>query len=362
MLTQANFSYTELFSVLRCKSLIPFFHVKEMFIYRPYLLSNTTCLFMVPIISYYVSEINISQVYFKHIHTYDNVVCTDLFYNGNYGHFLFDIICSILLFPRDVVWKSKIVLNRSSRRFRIYGDILKCIGLNKSSAHFLTRKSCVYGHNIYFISGVKNCSYNSDTAYILRKKLYSYYSIKPEKSRYLIHWRKGKHRRISNIFKVSNFIQSTFPLLKWEFTDLKNALETVVKLFSTTKLYFTGAGSSVVNAIFMPDGSGVVLYVADYPDYQNNVWLQATRKWTIYFRFHNTRHKYDRIYFTDYHLELLNYSIKAVLNAIERNAWGDVECQTLPLDTCEAELEAAYNIAKERIGDAKLNNISFFDE
>lgn len=143
---------------------------------------------------------------------------------------------------------------------------------------------------------------------------------------------------------------------------MKNALETVVKLFSTTKLYFTGAGSSVVNAIFMPDGSGVVLYVADYPDYQNNVWLQATRKWTIYFRFHNTRHKYDRIYFTDYHLELLNYSIKAVLNAIERNAWGDVECQTLPLDTCEAELEAAYNIAKERIGDAKLNNISFFDE
>ena len=198
-----------------------------------------------------------------------------------YGHFINDMLCSLILVPPSYFIDSVIFVNFNVTTAKVY---LKCLGIPYSEVFQLTN-DWHYVSEAYFLRSkeVTN-SLNVEGLPNLQKRFFKYLNLSDIAStKYrILNKKDGLWGRINNIEELTSLIQKTYPQYDFQRLDdsTPNSIYSISKALAEIKLLVTCGGSMVFNSIFMHKNTGIVICgseIIDYPDtnlgYSLDIWM-----------------------------------------------------------------------------------------
>ncbi|EAY07747.1 hypothetical protein TVAG_118280 [Trichomonas vaginalis G3] len=203
----------------------------------------------------------------KITHEYKSAICLGHSAVQNYyGHFFFDMLNPLILFPQEIVNKS-VILNVPKYSHGDSGILLKAIGIQDwqikycdGDFSFVHDYYCCYAP----VPGIWHLSTTIQNVSISLKKFYNTSDVKP--SKYVLSNRK-KTRYIYNFDQLVKSVKKHLPEFSWEVVEDGLSVEESAKVYSTILFMYTITGSNLCRLYFMNPGGCVVDAQADYNDF-----------------------------------------------------------------------------------------------
>ncbi|EAX98379.1 hypothetical protein TVAG_357480 [Trichomonas vaginalis G3] len=183
-----------------------------------------------------------------------------------YGHFFFDFLDPLVIFPQEIVKKS-VLLNVPNYTHGDATKFLKALGIedwqikyHDGNFSFVHDYYCCYAP----VPGIWHLSSTIERVSNALKKFYNTSEIKP--TRYVLANRK-KYRYFTNFNALTNAVKKQFPEHNWEIIEDGISVEESAKQYSTILFMYTITGSNLCRLYFMNAGGLVVDAQGDYNDY-----------------------------------------------------------------------------------------------
>ena len=176
-----------------------------------------------------------------------------------FGHFISDVLIPLLMFPQEIVERSKLVFVPSAQQHLSY---LNFIGINPEKAIILDRGQWVYAENLYTpVDPLVHVSHYGQLSNAFARKLREYLKLNeiiPNK--YFVTNRNPRQsRHISNMNEIYESIQERYPERNFSIlNDMYNFTEASY-VWSSAKLVFGPTGSNLFKHYAMANKSVLVI-------------------------------------------------------------------------------------------------------
>lgn len=189
---------------------------------------------------------------------------------SGFGHFYHDHLSALLKIPQWVWDLNPVIVFRFNQSF--VRNAFKIFGFDKYKVVMPSKNYFIYAMNAYTARTPESYQgYGTATYKYLRKRLREYYNttnIKPEKY-YYMNKEKGWHRHFKNLDEaigvLSNETNTTWTFIPPKYNDMK----TFAATFATIKALISSSGAIAFNMLYMNEGVGMLLLMANHLDWCN---------------------------------------------------------------------------------------------
>ena len=235
---------------------------------------------------------------------YNEVICIGSCYSWiNWGHMFQDFFHTILLFPQELLNRSKILQNFMPIAY----EFMSYFGIRKEQLIKIKEDECIYCNIIYTLTPRGFLSYYSDLGMKVKNLFFKIYNLDSYKADKFCFSNRSPntHRHILNIEEIYNVTQSYYHLIN--FTYIKCYYPTVKEtaiVFAQIKFLFMATGSNLVKTYFMQNESVIVSVGTPdfYFEYDNSVLTNAI---------------FTRVFFLQFKSSLKHYSGPGTVNVTQ---------------------------------------------
>ena len=197
---------------------------------------------------------------------FDNVIALGHSRIDIYGHWIYDVLSPLTLFPDELIRKSYFLINRGRE---LVIESLAMFGVDEFHIINIDCNEWAFAKNVYVMRNpLPHVSHFGIAFNRLSKRFNKYYnldSIKPE--RYCLGNRVPGRRCILNFDDIVAAIRITYPRIEFTIvSDYQSSLRESALVWAAAKLMFMPTGSNFCKNMFMHHGSVCVIGLADYHD------------------------------------------------------------------------------------------------
>ncbi|EAY19973.1 hypothetical protein TVAG_402280 [Trichomonas vaginalis G3] len=194
---------------------------------------------------------------------------------NTYGHFLHDILATLVMYPDDVLNQELYVFHNYNWNDK-FKEHLDAMGLTHIHPYDSKINGFVLVHKLYYIHAYEN-THEFDHLGLPRVSKYfrsnlKFDQIEPTKYN-IINRRPNERRYFTNIKELLNALKVKFPNINFQEIQLQEKLVDTGRLFAETKVLIGSGGSLLFNSMFMHNETGVVCLFANKIDLPDNIVL-----------------------------------------------------------------------------------------
>ncbi|EAY06915.1 hypothetical protein TVAG_057090 [Trichomonas vaginalis G3] len=199
---------------------------------------------------------------------YDSVIALGNFVVTYYGHWFFDVLAPLMMFPDEVIATSSIILGNTKPY--VY-ETLYALGMKDSQFITIDQGDWIFAHKLYVVADPgPHVTHMGAALTKLSSKLLKAFNIKEKvPTKYVLTNRKSSYRRtIPNLAEIYYNIKKTYPQYDWIIIpDNFPTVKETARVWSDIKVLFTPTGSNLVRILFMMPGAVICDVQANYNDY-----------------------------------------------------------------------------------------------
>ncbi|EAY07087.1 hypothetical protein TVAG_140610 [Trichomonas vaginalis G3] len=249
---------------------------------------------------------------------YDKVV-VGFSYHLEYGHFIQDMLCGILVIPSEIALNAEIFVKFRSD---IASKYFEFIGFNGSRVHELTDE-WIYANDMYMAVsdfGINSLHVSWGHFHDIIYEKYDLEKIVPTQHT-IYNKPKGLWGHVSNMPQILEWTRAQYPQYKWIEYDYKTItnLSYVSKVIAATKIFFINSGSCVFNCIYLHKDCGVYILGNNLCDRNVFVGAYTLHLWLINVASPGFRWHMDVP--TEFDIDLYKQTLPDFLDAVYKGAW-----------------------------------------
>ena len=209
--------------------------------------------------------------------SYDEVICTgNQFCYNNWGHSFQDFIQPLLLFPINMVKKSKLISNFHPA----LNQILYLFGISQNQIISMKINQSIFCNILHTITPQSFEIYYADLGMKVKQIFFKEYHLDSYVSHlYCFCNRHKPHcRRIFNFEEILNFVQQQYTNITFiEINDTYQTIKENAIMLAQVKFLFAPTGSNLIKTYFMQNESVIVSIGSNnfYWRYDNSILMSA---------------------------------------------------------------------------------------
>ena len=196
-------------------------------------------------------------------------VCDNLIAVGHrwcrvFGHFVMDILVTMLFLPTDVFHNSKLLLSANITRYK---ELYTAIGFRNDQFIFMEKNEFIFANKLHTI--INHQPIHGNIVLGMRElgdKIKKYYHHENIEAKYIGLQNRviNRSRHIANFNDVVKECQNKYGDEIVVIQDVHATLSDAIKIFASMRVLFGPSGSNFANMIYMKEGCAIVMACANW--------------------------------------------------------------------------------------------------
>lgn len=252
--------------------------------------------------------------------TYKKVVLA-FSYHLEFGHFLSDMICSLIQYPKEIIKGAQIFIPFSEKPAKMY---CKVLGFDTDKIHELS-SDWLYSEKIFVLHPEEGINAMSVVGFAKLREIFARNlnldPIRP-KDHVFLNRIKGIWGRINNIEELIFVAKEMYPKILWKQLDdmIVYNVSKVAKALAATKVLVTTAGSMCFNSVFMKSGTGIYSCGTAMIDFPALMSAFVGDIWMVY---QTMPIKHGLIDYVPFNPDAFGYTLAFLMTAVEKGKWPE---------------------------------------
>ena len=206
------------------------------------------------------------------------------------GHFFQDILAPLLMFPKDVLKSSYIIVNREVEDFI---DCFGSIDVEREQVILLSRCEWIFCEKLYTpvfpLPHLQHYGWLIKDVIIRLRKYFKVENVIPTKY-FFTNRLSTRRRHISNMKDVMNAVQKKFPKYHFEYFDDDETIQGSAYMWSQARFIFAPTGSNCAKHMFMSGKTVMIVALGNAFDNCMALCAAIHDVYTIFFRITGMTH------------------------------------------------------------------------
>ena len=220
------------------------------------------------------------------IGVFENIVAVTHSHIFIFGHFISDVLIPLLIFPKEIISRSYVILEAKGIRHSHY---LKYIDISLDQVIFLPRKQWIYTSNLYTpVDPFVHISHYGKLGRTFSQKIRNYFNLSnviPNKY-YLTNRPVNRTRHISNMLEICDIFKIRYPERDFTFLPDFNNFDDAAHNWGVAKIILGPTGSNLFKHYIMPKKQCTSYNYSIFSGYKFRYWTWFA--WRILFIFYNS--------------------------------------------------------------------------